>query len=146
MAATEAGRWQDAEIDIRLTLSALWASATLCYLYGDFIAFYSPGALRMMMDGKMGSWPTTQELLLGVAIVMAFPAVMVALALALKPAASRWLNIIMGVVYTAIMLVTMPPAWNSGSYFYLYLGLVEVTLTSFIVWYAFTWPKQRVSA
>jgi hypothetical protein len=146
MAATEAGRWQDAEIDIRLTLSALWASATLCYLYGDFIAFYSPGALRMMMDGKMGSWPTTQELLLGVAIVMAFPAVMVALALALKLAASRWLNIIMGVVYTAIMLVTMPPAWNSGSYFYLYLGLVEVTLTSFIVWYAFTWPKQRVSA
>ena len=71
---------------------------------------------------------------------MAFPSVMVFLSLTLKPNLNRWLNIICGVFYTALMIFTMtnPGAWA----YYLFLGIVEVALTVLIVWYAWNWPRQ----
>jgi hypothetical protein len=53
----------------------------------------------------------------------------------------RWVNIILGVIYTVIMLITMPGAWA----FYIFLGIVEVALTALIVWYAWNWPKQETA-
>jgi hypothetical protein len=41
-------------------------------------------------------------------------------------------------------LFTMIDAWKFGFYFYIYLGVVEVALTSLVVWYALTWPRQPV--
>jgi Family of unknown function (DUF6326) len=132
----------DSAMSVKARISVLWGAATLLYLYGDVIAFYSPGGLQRMLDGKMGPWPVTPILLLGVAILMSAPAVMVALTVLLKPVASRWLNVVMGAAYTAIMLFTMIAAWKSDSYFYIYLGVVEVVLTLLVVWYALTWPRQ----
>ena len=48
---------------------------------------------------------------------MSSPAVMVALTVLLKPVASRWLNVVMGSAYTAVMLFTMIDAWKFGDYF-----------------------------
>ena len=132
----------DSAMSIKARISVLWGSATLLYLYGDVIAFYSPGGLQRMLDGKMGPWPVTPTLLLGVAILMSAPAVMVALTVLLKPVANRWLNIVMGAAYTALMLFTMIDAWKIGFHFYVYLGVVEALLTLLIVWYALTWPRQ----
>jgi Family of unknown function (DUF6326) len=132
----------DSAVSIKARIALLWGSATLLYLYGDVIAFYSPGGLQRMLDGKMGPWPVTPVLLLGVAILMSTPAVMVALTVVLKPVASRWLNVVMGAAYTAIMLFTMIGAWKFGGYFYIYLGIVEVVLTLLVVWYALTWPRE----
>jgi len=95
-----------------------------------------------MLDGKMGPLPVTPTLLLGVAILMSAPAVMVALTAVLKPVLNRWLNVVMGAAYTAVMLFTMIDAVKSGIHFYLYLGVVEVLLTLLIVWYALTWPTH----
>jgi hypothetical protein len=71
-------------------------------------------------------------------MLMAIPSVMVFLSLALKPNPNRWVNLILGVIYTVIMLITMPGAWA----FYIFLGVVEVALTALIVWYAWNWPRQ----
>jgi Family of unknown function (DUF6326) len=132
-------------VHVKAKLAAIWASATLCYLYGDFIAFYSPGALRMISDGTIGPLQITQSLLLGIAVIMAFPAVMVVLSLILPATWSRWVNIVAGTIYTAIMVITMVGAWAGNQYFYIYLGLVEVALTSCAVWYAVKWPVQTSS-
>ena len=132
----------DPRINVKAKLSALWASLTLCYIYGDYFGLYQPGALQRMLEGKMGPLgPTTQGVLLGTAILMAIPSVMVFLSLALKPNPNRWVNIILGVIYTVIMLITMPGAWA----FYIFLGVVEVVLTALIVWYAWNWPKQEAT-
>jgi len=32
-----------------------------------------------------------------------------------------------------------------NNYYYIYFGLVEVVLTSFVVWHAINWPKQASS-
>ena len=126
---------------IKVRISALWVAATLCYLYGDVIAFYVPGGLQKMLDGKMGPWAATPSVLLGVAVLMSAPALMVALTFLLKPVASRWLNIAMGSAYSALMLFTMIDAWRLGAYFYIYLGVVEAFLTLLVVWYALRWPR-----
>jgi len=137
----KAGRaLDDIKIHVKIKLSALWAAVMFCYIYGDFFRLFQPGELQGMLEGKMWSLPVTQGLLLGTSIMMAIPGVMVFLSLALRPDLNRWLNIICGVIYTAIMLFTMtgPGAWA----FYIFLGIVEVALTGLIVWYAWSWPKQ----
>ena len=130
----------DLKIHVKVKLSALWVSVTLCYIYGDYFGLYKPGKLQGMLEGRMGPLgPITQGVLLGTAILMAIPSVMVFLSLALTPRPNRWLNLVFGVVFTAIMLITMPRAWA----FYQFLGVVEVGLTALIVWYAWNWPKQE---
>ena len=51
------------------------------------------------------------------------------------------MNITLGVIYSVIMLITMPGEWM----FYRFLGVVEIALTALIAWYAWTWPKQEGS-
>ncbi len=132
----------DIKIHVKMKISALWVSLMLCYIYGDYFGLYKPGKLQGMLEGVMGPLgPTTQGVLLGTAILMAIPSVMVFLSLVLKPTPNRRLNIILGVIYTAIMLITMPGAWA----FYVFLGIVEVVLSALIVWYAWNWPKQEAT-
>ncbi len=132
----------DIKIHVKIKISALWASVVFCYIYGDYFGLYQPGALQGMLEGKMGPLgPTTQGILLGTSVMLAIPSVMVFLSLALKPNLNRWMNIILGVIYTVIMLVTMPGAWA----FYIFWGIVEVTLTALIVCYAWNWPKQEAT-
>jgi hypothetical protein len=131
---------EDVKVHVKLKLSALWASVMFCYIYGDYFGLYKPGTLQEMIAGKMGPLgPATQGVLLGVAIMMAIPGVMVFLSLVLPAAVNRWANVTFGVIYTVIMLMTMPGEWA----FYVFLGVVEVALTGLVVWYAWNWPRQE---
>ena len=58
--------------------------------------------------------------------------------LVLTPGVNRWANIALGLVFTLIMLITMPGSWA----FYIFLGVVEVVLILLIVWNAWKWPRQ----
>ena len=132
----------DIKIHVRIKISALWVSVMFCYIYGDYFGLYPPGELQRMLEGKMGPLgPTTQGLLVGTSVMMAIPSVMVYLSLALRPNLNRWANIILGVIYMLIILITMPGSWA----FYIFLGIVEVVLTALIVWYAWNWPKQEAT-
>lgn len=131
----------DVPVHVRFKLAALWASVTLCYLYGDYFGLYVPGKLQNMIDGRMGPMGlTTQAVLVKATVMMAIPSLMVFLALTLRPALNRWVNIVFGIAFTAIMAITMSGAWN----FYLFLGVVEMGLTLAIVWYAWRWPRERI--
>ena len=131
----------DINIHVKIKISALWASVMFCYIYGDYFGLYVPGVLQRMLEGKMGPLgPTTQGVLLGTSLMMAIPSVMIFLSLALKPNLNRWVNITLGVIYTAIILITM---WDWA--FHIFLGIVEVVLTALIVWYAWNWPKQEAT-
>jgi hypothetical protein len=109
-----------------------------CYIYGDYFELYQPGKLQEMISGKTALGPVTQGTLLGMAVVLAIPGLMVFLSLVLPPRVNRWLNIILGAVYTVIMILAILGSW----YFYTFFGLIEIALTVLIVWYALTWPKQ----
>jgi hypothetical protein len=132
---------EDIKIHVKLKLSALWASVMFCYIYADYFGLYVPGALPRMLEGKMGPFgPTTQGVLVGTSVMMAVPSVMIFLSLALKPKLNHWLNIILGALYTVIILITM---WDWA--FSIFWGIIEVILTALIVWYAWKWPKQEAA-
>ncbi len=132
----------DIKIDVKMKISALWVSVMFCYIYGDYFGLYQPGKLQGMLEGKMVPLgPTTQGILLGTSLMMAIPSVMIFLSLALKPNMDRWVNIILGVIYTVIILIMMPGSWA----FFIFLGVIEVVLTALIVWYAWNWPKQEAT-
>jgi hypothetical protein len=133
-----AARLSDVAIHVKLKISTLWAAVMFCYIYGDIFNLFKPGKREALLAGRTPIGPTTQGMLLGFAIFMSIPSVMVFLTLALKPALSRWSNIALGSLYTVIMLITMPGGWL----FYLYLGVIEVVLTGLIVWHAWTWPRR----
>ena len=132
----------DIKVHVKIKISSLWVSVMLCYIYGDYFGLYKPGALQEMLAGKMGPLgPTTQLVLLGTSAMMALPSVMAFLSLVLKPRLNRWLNIIFGAIYTVIILITMPGEWV----FYIFLGVIEIALTTLIVWYAWKWPTQEAT-
>jgi len=129
----------DVEIPVKIKLAALWTSVMFCYIYADYFGLYIPGALQKMIAGKMGPLgPTTQGVLLGTSVMMAIPSVMIFLSVALAANVNRWLNIIFGTIYTIIILITM---WSWK--FYILFGVIEVVLTSLVVWYAWTWRKRE---
>jgi Family of unknown function (DUF6326) len=130
----------DIKIHVKIKLAAAWTSVVLCYIYADYFGLFVPGKLQGMLAGKMAPLgPTTQGILVVTSVMLAIPSVMVFLSVALKPGLSRWLNIIFGVLYTVIILITM---W--GWAFSIFYGIIEITLTALIVWYALTWPKRAV--
>lgn len=134
---TTAAPLEDFKVNVKIQLSGLWASVMFCYIYADYFGLYVPGKLQSMLKGEMAPLgPTTQGVLIGTSVMLAIPALMVFLSLALRATLNRWLNIVFGVIYTIIILITM---WDWA--FYILYGVIEVTLTLLVVWYAWKWPR-----
>lgn len=128
---------EDMKIDVKIKLAALWAAMMFCYVYKDLLFFYKPGLIEDIMAGAtpLGS----QESLLGAAILMAIPSVMVFLSVILPAKVNRLANIIVGIVYTGVNV----GAFMEPEIFYVFFGIVEVMITLLIVWHAWKWPKQE---
>ncbi len=128
----------DIKVHVKLKLSGLWCSVMFCYIYGDYFELYQPGKLQEMLSGRTALGAATQATLLGMAALMTIPSLMVVLSLLLPATLSRWLNIVLGVLYSAIMVLAIQGSWH----FYVFFGLIEIALTVAIVWHAWTWPKR----
>ena len=139
---TDTGVLEEAKVHVRFKLSALWAALMFCYIYGDYFGLYVPGKLQGMLAGDGPVGPVSQGTLVATAVLLAVPGLMVYLSLALPATACRWLNIVLGAFYIAIMLMTMPGAWS----FYVLLGIVEIVLGVLTVWHAWRWPKQAAAS
>jgi hypothetical protein len=142
MNAKRARRLEDFRPPIKLKLSALWTSVMFLYVYGDYFNMYTAGELDAMAAGDLGIGKATEMALVGVAVMMAVPALMIFLSLALPPAINRWLNFAFGVAYTAILALTLPGA----PLFYIVYGAIEMTLTLFIAALALFWPEAAPTA
>jgi Family of unknown function (DUF6326) len=130
--------FEDIKVHVRFKLFALWTSVMFFYIYGDYFELYQPGKLQDMLSGRMPFGAISQGALLGMAAVMIIPSLMPFLSLVLPAAVNRWVNIVFGVIYSVIMIVVIRGGWH----YYVLYGLIEITLTVLIVWYAWTWPRQ----
>jgi len=133
---------RDVNVDIKLKLSALWASVTLCYLYCDYFELYQAGKLQSMLAGQLGPLgPASQGVLLGVSVLLSLPALMIFLSVALPAKVSRTANLLLGILFTLIMLmfVVLPRVWL----YYKYFAAVEIALTCTAVWLAWSWPTDQ---
>jgi len=131
---------EDIKINVKMKISALWAAMMLLYIYADILSLFRPGQIEEMIEGLMGPFPVTQASLLTASVLMIIPAVMVFLSLILKPKADRWVNIALGVLYTAVNISNLlGETWA----YYILFGVVEIACTSLIVWYSWRWPNPE---
>ena len=123
----------------QLKLALLWIALMFLYIYNDYFNLYLPDTIEGMMAGRIGPWDTpTDTVFVGLSIMMAIPALMVFLSVALPPLASRWLNVLFGLLYTLIEAWTLS---GSALFFQIVVGL-EIVLSLLIVIYAVRWPRR----
>lgn len=132
---------EDYKINVKIKLAALWTSVTLCYLYGDYFELYVPKQTEGLVSGT--NMLDSPSKLFAASILLAIPAIMVSMSIILKPKINRWLNIIVGVFFTAIMVLIAITSITPWRIFYVFLAIVESVLTSLIVLYAWRWTKNQ---
>jgi hypothetical protein len=92
---------------VRLKLSAAWTALMFLYAYGDIFAYFRPGFIEDVTAGEVFAFEINQVFLLAISMYVAIPAVMIFLTLILNPGVSRWVNIVIGLVYACTILLSM---------------------------------------
>lgn len=130
---------QECPASIRTRLAAAWTSLMLLFVYGDYFGLYLPGKLAEMNRGIISPLGTASPLvLLSLSAMMAIPAAMVGAAAILPAQLARGMSLLFGVLYAAIMILTMLPG---AAPFYMFLGVLEVALALGIAVLAWRWPR-----
>lgn len=130
---------QDPPVNVKYKLAALWASVTLCYLYGDYFDLYVPGTVDGLARGRNNL--NSPVSLLAAAVVLMIPALMVSLSLLLRPTANRRTNLVVGAFFTVFVGLVGVNSLQVWRTFYVLYAAVEVCLTLSIVWLAWRWPR-----
>ncbi|OLS16919.1 MAG: hypothetical protein HeimC3_37740 [Candidatus Heimdallarchaeota archaeon LC_3] len=122
--------------DVKTTISALWVALMLTYLLGDVLRIFTGD----FIPGEIGGKQLTQEMWLGMAILMVIPIVMVFLSLTLINSVNRWANIIVPIFFFLFNLIGLPTYPSAYDKFLIIVGLGFNVLT---VWYAWKWPTKE---
>jgi hypothetical protein len=128
----------DPKIPARVKLAAMWCSLMFFYVYGDYFELYQPGKLTAMLGGNSAVGPVTQGSLLGISAVMWLPSLMPVLVLVLPAPVSRWLSIVVAMLYALIVVLAIRGSWN----YYMIYGGIELLLSAGIIWSAWQWPRR----
>ena len=134
---------QDAKINIKIILSALWAARMFSSLQGDSTRFHDPVALKELVEGT-GQITVTNEMLLIMSMILAVPIFMSFLSLTLKDKVNRWTNIIIGMFFVVWELVFLIFVYPQGPIYEMFWGIAYLVFVALVVWYAWKWPKQKV--
>ena len=129
---------EDVKINVKIKLSALWVTLMFFYLYADILTFYQPGFIQKIIAGEVAGIQISQAFLLGTAILLAIPSVMVFLSLTLKAKANRWTNIILGIFHAGVLVTTTLVPGGIWAY-YIFYDIAEAVFIALIVWYAWRW-------
>ena len=139
--ASKTTKMEDVKINVKIKLSALWATMMLLYIYADILSLFKPGQVQEILKGMMGPFPATQGSLLTASILMMIPSMMVFLSLILNARVNRGVNILFGLLYTLVNISNL--VGETGVY-YLLFGVVEIMCTSLIVLYAWKWTTEAI--
>jgi hypothetical protein len=136
--STTGSRFIDDVVGVRLKISALWVVLLFLYAYGDIFGFFKPGRIEEIVSGEISGIDITEGFLFAVSVYIAIASVMIFLTLVLRPAAARWSNVALAILYIA----TIVAAAIGESAYYWFLSVVEIAVLALIVRYAWTWPRE----
>jgi len=125
-------------VNVRIKISALWASMLFVFAYVDLFSLYRPDFRADLEAGEVSGFTINRSFLLGTTAYVVIPSLMVSLALILRPRVSRIANIALGIVYAVTIIAGAIGEWS----YYILGSAIEVALLAAIVYYAWTWPKE----
>jgi hypothetical protein len=136
---TTARQYQDAQVDVKIRLSALWIAMLFVFAYVDIFGFYRADVLDSALDGKVATTELTvnQTFLTATLVYILLPTLMVVLSLRLKPRANRITNIAVSLLYMATIIVScIGEQWA----YYVLGSIIEAILLVAIARTAWKWP------
>jgi hypothetical protein len=119
-------------VDTQILLSAIWIALMLTNLLGDVLRIFA-GDFKA---GEIEGTKMTQNMLMGIAIIMLIPILMVVLSLTLVNPINQWVNIIAAIGLFLFNLAGLPTYPSAYDKFLIIVGLGFNILT---VWVAWTW-------
>jgi hypothetical protein len=129
---------EPANVNVRIKISALWASMLFVFVYVDLFSLYRPDFRADVEAGTVGGFTVNQSFLLGTTAYVVIPALMVFLSLILRPRVNRIANIALPVMYALTIIGGAIGEWN----YYILGSAIEVMLLAGIAYYAWIWPKE----
>ena len=119
--------------DVQIKLSALWVALMLTYLLGDVLRFWSGDATPGEFGGlKPELIPAA---LLGIAVLMLVPIVMVVVSVTLTGQTLRWISVIAAAGLFVFNVIGLPTYVGLYDKFLIVVGLGWNAATA---WYAWT--------
>jgi hypothetical protein len=129
---------EDTPLPLQLKLAAAWTSFMFLYLYVDYLHLYKPGAIPDILNGVVFEFDISHTLLTVFLILIAIPALMIALSATLPARTNRVTNLVVAALYVPVT------AFNAvGESWYMFYGLsiaLELLLLAYILRTAWNWP------
>jgi hypothetical protein len=130
--------------DKKVILSTLWIFVTANYIFCDVVSLMNPSDLKQILTGMVGNIQMNQQFLLGAAIMMEIPFLMILLSRILSYKANKMVNIIAGLIMTLIQISSL--FVGSGlTLHYIFYSAIEIACTLFIAFYAFKWKETETT-
>jgi hypothetical protein len=131
-------RFEPANVNVRIKISALWTSMLFVFAYVDLFSLYRPDVRADLEAGELGGFTVNQSFLVATTVYVVIPSLMVFCALILRPRIDRIVNIALAIVYALTIIAGAIGEWN----YYLLGSAIEVALLAALVYYAWTWPRE----
>lgn len=132
----------ESPVNIRVRLAALWTAVMLLYLYGDYFKWYIPNEANKLVNGD--TILDSPISLFIASVLMAIPPTVIILTVMARPNLVRWVNVISGTFFSAIMVLiaitSVDPEWAA----YVFYAIVESIITMLIVQQAWKWPREKL--
>ena len=124
----------------KVKLSVLWLFAMLHYIYADILTLMDSTVLNEILASAVGEGVAiTPTFLFFGAILMEIPIAMVVLSLILRRNINRWANILAGAIKT--LAVGASAFVGEPALYYVFFVVIEVAISLYIVWVAWTWAS-----
>jgi hypothetical protein len=133
---------EDRKVNVKAKLALLWVALMFFYIYNDMFSFMQPGHVAQLVEGQLEGVQFTQTLLLGAAVLMAFPSFMILLSLTLKARANRLVNIIVGVFHLLVLLGTQFVGEGEVWFYWRLYEVLQAAFLALIIWTAWRWPSE----
>jgi hypothetical protein len=125
-------------VNVRVKISALWASMLFIFAYVDLFSLYRPDFRADIETGEVAGFTVNQTFLLGTTAYVVIPSLMIFCVLVLRPRLNRIVNIALATLYAVSIVAAAIGEWS----YYVLGSLIESALLAAVVFYAWTWPKE----
>jgi hypothetical protein len=133
----------DRKVNVKVKLAFLWVALMFFYIYNDIFSLFQPGHVADLVEGQLEGVQFTQTLLIGAAVLMALPSIMILLSLTLKARVNRLVNIVAGIFHIFVLLGTQFVGEGETWIYWRLYELMEALFLVLIIWTAWKWPATE---
>ena len=119
-------------------IAVLWVFMAVAMSAHSIFSFMEPEVVEQMWEMELGP-----GMMLFMALFWWVPLVMAILSLTLKDSANRWVNFVLGIVFTILNIVHLAEHFAQPSACQMLIVGSTVVVTGLIAWFAWRWPKHQ---